>query len=123
MRFILFTVVVSLFVVFLNPFIPYWIVMVGISVLGFLIYPNGLGGFFGGGLGMGLAWLGQTIYIGISTSSSLPEKLVELTGLGDNFSLGMITGILGFLLGSLSGLSGVLCREMIDTVSGKIYKE
>ena len=123
MRFILFTVLVSLLVVFVNPYLPYWLVMIGISILGFFIFPNGLGGFFGGGLGMGLSWLGQTIYIGMITSSSLPDKLGELMGIGNNFLLGMLTGLLGFLLGSFSGLSGVLFREAVDMVSKKMYRD
>jgi hypothetical protein len=118
MRFILLTVLVSLFVVFLSPFLPYWVVMIGIGILGLLVYPSTVGGFFGGGLGMGAAWFGQTVYIGILTSSALPEKVGELMGLGSNFSLGLLTGLLGFLLGAFSGLSGVLGRKLFDKVPG-----
>lgn len=122
MRFILLTVLVSLLVVFLNPYLPYWAVMIGVGLLALLVYPNGIGGFFGGGLGMGLTWLGQTIYLGMLTSSSLPEKLGELMGLGSNLSLSLITGILGFLLGSFSGLSGVMLRKLFKKVPQDIYK-
>ena len=122
MRFILLTVLVSLVVVFVNPYLPYWVVMVGVGFLSILVYPTAAGGFFGGGLGMGLTWLGQSVYLGMVTSSPLPEKVGELMGLGPNLSLGLVTGILGFLLGSFSGLSGVLLRKLVKKRPQNKYK-
>ncbi len=121
MRFILLTVLVSLFVVFFNPYLPFWLVMLGVGLLSLAVNPSVVGGFFGGGLGMGLSWLGQSIYVGMLTSSSLPEKLGELMGLGSNLSIELVTGLLGFVLGSFSGLSGVLLRK-ITKDRGNIYK-
>lgn len=121
MRFILLIVLVSLFVVFLNPYLPFWLVMLGVGLLSLIVNPSVAGAFFGGGLGMGLTWYGQCIYLGLVTSSSLAEKLGELMGLGSNLSLAAVTGILGFILGSFSGLSGGLLRRITRT-TGNIYK-
>ena len=122
MRFILLTVLTTILVVFLNPVAPYWAVMIGIVIISALLDPNGIGGFFGGGLGMGLTWLGQSIYLGVITSSSLPDKMGELMGLGTGMTLIAITGVVGFLLGGFSGLSGVMFRRMLQKTPTNIYK-
>ncbi|MFL0682088.1 MAG: hypothetical protein ACK4SF_09605 [Algoriphagus aquaeductus] len=122
MRFIFLTILTALLVVFLNPIAPYWVVMLGIGVVSALIYPNGIGGWMGGGLGMGLTWLGQTIYLGIITSSSLPNKMGELMGLGSGMSLIGVTAVLGFILGGFSGWTGVLFRNMLQKQPKDIYR-
>lgn len=122
MRFIFLTILTAILVVFLNAVAPYWIVMIGIAILSALIHPNGIGGFMGGGLGMGLTWLGQSIFLGITTSSPLPDRMGELMGLGSGMTLVAITGIVGFLLGSFSGWTGVLFRNMLQKTPENVYK-
>jgi hypothetical protein len=122
MRFIFLTILTVIVVVFLNPFFSFWVIMVLISVLSALIYPNGIGGFLGGGLGMGLSWLGQTIYLGITTGSSLPDQMGELMGLGSGMTLVAISGVVGFLLGGFSGWTGVLFRKMIQKTPRNVYR-
>jgi hypothetical protein len=122
MRFILLTVLTALLVVFLNPVAPYWVVMIGILILSALLNPTSLGGFMGGGLGMGLTWLGQSIYLGIVNDSALPDKIGELMGLGSGMTLIAITGILGFAFGSFSALTGVLFRRILQKTPADVYK-
>lgn len=122
MRFIFFTFLTAILVVFLNAEAPFWVVMIGIGILSALIYPNGFGGFMGGGLGMGLTWIGQSIYLEISTSSPLPDRMGELMGLGPGITLVALTGIVGFLLGSFSGMTGVMFRNMIQKTPENVYK-
>lgn len=122
MRFIFFTFLTAIVVVFLNASAPFWAVMIGIGILSALIYPNGFGGFMGGGLGMGLTWIGQSVYLGISTSSSLPDRMGELMGLGSGITLVALTGVIGFLLGGFSGLTGVMFRNMIQKTPENVYK-
>lgn len=122
MRFIFLTILTAILVVFLNPIVPFWVVMIAIGIVSALIYPNGIGGFLGGGLGMGLTWLGQCIYLGITTGSSLPDRMGDLMGLGSGMTLVAITGIVGFLLGAFSGWTGVLFRNMIQKTPQNVYK-
>lgn len=122
MRFIFLTVLTALMVVFLNPVVPFWVVMIGIGLISALLYPNGVGGFMGGGLGMGLSWLGQSIYIGVLTSSSLPDRMGELMGLGSGMTLIGLTGLLGFIFGGFSGWTGVLFRNMLQKEPKNIYR-
>ncbi|WP_111672119.1 hypothetical protein [Algoriphagus litoralis] len=122
MRFIFLTILSAIVVVFLNPVVPFWVVMISIATLSAIIYPNGIGGFLGGGLGMGLTWLGQCIYLGITTGSSLPDRMGDLMGLGSGMTLIFITGIIGFILGAFSGWTGVLFRKMVQKTPQNVYK-
>jgi hypothetical protein len=122
MRFIFLTLLTAILVVFLNPITPFWVVMIGIGVLSALVYPNGIGGFLGGGLGMGLTWLGQSIYLGITTGSPLPDRMGELMGMGSGMTLIAITGVLGFLLGAFSGWTGVLFRNLLQKTPKNVYR-
>jgi hypothetical protein len=121
MKFLLFTLLSALVVVFLNIVAPYWVVMIAVTALAALIRPTVWGGFLGGGLGMGLVWLGQTLYISAVTSSTLPDKMGALMGLGSGLSLMLLTAVLGFILGGCSGLLGVLFRNLIQKKATDVY--
>ncbi len=121
MKFLLFTLLSALVVVFLNIVAPYWVVMTALTALAALIRPTVWGGFFGGGLGMGLVWLGQTVYISAVTSSTLPDKMGALMGLGSGLSLMLLTAVLGFILGGCSGLLGVMFRNLVQKKPTDVY--
>lgn len=121
MKFLLFTLLSALLVVFLNIVTSYWVVMIALAVLAVLIRPSVWGGFFGGGLGMGLAWLGQAVYISAVTSSTLPDKMGALMGLGSGLSLMVLTAVLGFILGGFSGLLGVMFRNLVQKKRRDVY--
>lgn len=121
MKFLLFTLLSALVVVFLNIVAPYWMVMIAVTALAALIRPTVWGGFLGGGLGMGLVWLGQTLYISAVTSSTLPDKMGALMGLGSGLSLMLLTAVLGFILGGCSGLLGVMFRNLIQKKPTDVY--
>lgn len=121
MKFILFTFVTALLVIVFNPFLPFWAVMIFIALLAALVGNKGTGAFFAGGIGMSLAWLGQSIYISIVSGSQLPEKMSELMGVGSDMALFAATGLLGFLLGAFSALSGSLFRKLFKRMPTNIY--
>ena len=121
MKFLLFTLLSALVVVFLNIVAPYWVVMIAVTALAASIRPTVWGGFLGGGLGMGLVWLGQTVYISAVTSSTLPDKMGALMGLGSGLSLMLLTAVLGFILGGCSGLLGVMFRNLIQKKPTDVY--
>ena len=121
MKFLLFTLLSALVVVFLNIVAPYWVVMIAVTALAALIRPTVWGGFLGGGLGMGLVWLGQTLYISAVTSSTLPDKMGALMGLGSGLNLMLLTAVLGFILGGCSGLLGVMFRNLIQKKPTDVY--
>lgn len=122
MKFILLSLVNILLVVFLGPFVPFWGLMMGIGLLSFLIGPKGVGAFLGGALGMGLGWVGISTYLGLTSASALPDQMGELMGLGSGMALLGLVGVLGFLLGGFSGLTGVLFRNLLRPTERNIYR-
>ncbi len=121
MKFILFTFLTALLVIVFNPFLPFWGVMILIAILAATVGNKGAGAFFAGGIGMGLAWLGQSIYISMVSGSQLPEKMGELMGIGSDMALFFATGILGFLLGAFSALTGSLIHKLLKRQPKNIY--
>lgn len=122
MRFILFLLFTIGIVVFLNPFFPYWVIMVLLSIVSAMFGLIGLQSFLAAGLGMGLAWLGQAIFISTTTGSSLPNKIGELMGLGSGMTVVGVTAIIGFLLGGFSGLTGSLFRSLFRKKPDNLYR-
>lgn len=122
MRFILFILITIGIVVFLNPIFPYWVIMLLIGSGSALLGLSGFQGFLAGGLGMGLAWLGQAIFISTSTGSSLPNKIGELMGLGSGMTVVGVTAIIGLLLGGFSGLTGSLFRNLFRRKPDDLYR-
>ncbi|MCH7414641.1 hypothetical protein MM213_14165 [Belliella sp. R4-6] len=112
-RFIALLVFSSLFILILGPFFSYPIMMVGVILLSYLIGGNGTSSFLAGGFSFGLIWFFQAVYISLSSNSTLPTKMAELMGLADSNLLWIATGVIGFILGSFSGLTGSLLRNIL----------
>ncbi|MCE7055312.1 hypothetical protein LZF95_11550 [Algoriphagus sp. AGSA1] len=123
MKFVLFVFLTALLVMLLNPFLAFWAVMLGIAILAAISNIKGTGAFFAGGLGMGLMWLGQTIYISTVSGSSLPDKIGGLMGVGNEFILFAFTGVLGFFLGAFSALCGSSFRKLLRRKPDNIYRQ
>ncbi|NVJ87442.1 MAG: hypothetical protein HWE15_14125 [Algoriphagus sp.] len=121
MKFLVYLFLATALVLILNPFIPFWGVMIGLGVLALLLKPGGAAAFFGGGFGMGIAWMGLAFYLTAETGSSLPDKMAQLFGLGNGTLLLLATGFLGFLLGSFSSWSGQLLRNVFKRKPENIY--
>lgn len=113
----------SIALLILGPVLPYWVMMVLVAFFGFLVGGSGAGTFFGSGFGFGIVWLLKSIWISIQTQSELPKMMAELIGLpGDNF-LWFVTGLIGFLIGAFSGLTGSLFKRLFERRTDNIYKQ
>lgn len=122
MKFISLTLLSVLVVVFLNPFFSFWIIMILIGGVSTMIGAKGFVSFLAGGIGMGLAWFGHTVFLSYSTGSPLPDQMAEIMGLGSGVALNAITGILGFVLGGFSSLSGSLFRKVLKAEPKNVYR-
>ncbi|WP_297337049.1 hypothetical protein [Algoriphagus sp.] len=122
MKFLGFFILVILLVLLANPWLPYWGVMILLGVLSFWKNSSSSISFFAAGLGMGIAWIGVGLFISISTGSDLADNMAEIFGVGSGIAMLVLTGVLGFLLGSFSGLSGSLLRKLIQRERKDIYR-
>ena len=123
MKFTLYFLLTTLVVVFVNSVFPFWAAMICIALLTGVFRPSKWGGIGGGGLAMGVAWLGQLLFIGTMTSSTLPDKMGEVMGLGagSGYILLGITGLLGVIVGAGSAWVGVAFRAMLYIKPTEIY--
>lgn len=122
MRFIGLSLAVVLLVGIFNAFSPYWIVMILIGIISAVFGLNGGSSFMAGGLGMGLVWIALSFYLSIESGSDLPQKMAELLGVGSGMTLVAITGIIGFLLGGFSAMTGSLFRKVTKREPNNIYR-
>lgn len=113
-RFTALLILSALFMLILGPFFSYPVLMIGVFILAYLVAGSGAISFLAGGLSFGLIWFFQAVYIAVQTNSTLPEKMAELMGLGESNLLWVATGLLGFLLGGFSALSGALLRKLLN---------
>jgi len=112
-------ILVSLLVVLVGPYVPYWVLMIGVALASFLIGSGNFSSFLSCGLSFGLTWLVLSLYISIITDSELPQRMSKLMGL-ENESLILIgTGVLGFIVGSFSGLTGAMFRSLFQRKNSK----
>jgi len=100
---------------------PWWLPL--IACFGVCAWKAGSGwrGFWIGGLGMALYWLGTALYLEARDHSGLSGKMSALFT-GNVPALGVLPGsvpaylilfLIAFLLGGLSGLSGANFRKIV----------
>lgn len=121
MRFFGFLILTALLVVFVGPFVPYWLLMVGAFLLALVLKPGNSAAFFGAGFGFALSWVGLSLYLTIDTGSELGGRMAAILGVQSGTVLLIVTGIVGFLLGAFSSLSGNMLRNLFRKKPDNIY--
>ncbi len=112
-KFLAIVVLTMVLVFFLGMAIPYWAVMLFVAATAFVLKFRPIVAFFGCGLGFGLAWTIISYVILVKTGSLLPAQMAVLMGLPNEFLLFLATGVLGFVIGSFSGLTGALLKNIL----------
>lgn len=107
-------VLVSLLVLLIGPYAPYWILMIVVATVSFLVGADKISSFVRSGLGFGLTWMALSLFISIKTDSELPKRMAELMGLENDNLLLFGTALLGFLIGGFSGLTGSMLRKLFE---------
>lgn len=113
-KFFAIVVLTMVLVFFMGMAIPYWALMLFVAAMAFVLKFKPVLAFFGCGFGFGLAWTIVSYVILVKTGSLLPAQMAVLMGLPNEFLLFLATGILGFVIGSFSGLTGALFKNVIN---------
>jgi hypothetical protein len=93
-----------------------------VAIISFLIGASPSISFFGSGFSFGLVWLVLSIWISIDTKSELPKSISELMGLSNDNLLWFITGMVGFIIGSFSGLTGGMLNRIFQKKDSGAYR-
>jgi len=115
-------ILVALIVYFLGNYLPFWGIMILVALAAYWVGASHGISFFGSGLSFGLVWLSLSIWISIDSGSDLPIKMAELMGLSNDNLLWLATGLIGFIIGGFSGLTGSLFRKVLEKRDKGIYK-
>lgn len=115
-------VLTALMVYFIGIFIPFWGLMIVVALVSYIMGATPAISFFGAGLSFGLVWLSLSVWISIDSKSELPIKMAELMGLSNDNLLWFATGLVGFIIGGFSGLTGSLFRRVFEKREKGIYK-
>lgn len=113
-KFLAIVVLTMVLVFFLGMVIPYWALMLFVAATAFVLKFRPVVAFIGCGFGFGLAWTIVSYVILVKTGSLLPAQMAVLMGLPNEFLLFLTTGILGFLIGGFSGLTGSLLKNILS---------
>ena len=121
-KFLILFILVAVTVYIIGPYIPYWGLMILVAIISFFIGASPSISFFGSGFSFGLVWLILSIWISIDTQSDLPKSMSELMGLSNDNLLWFITGIVGFIIGSFSGLTGGMLNRILQRKDSGAYR-
>jgi hypothetical protein len=115
-------ILVALIVYFVGTYLPFWGIMILVALATYFIGASPGISFLSSGLSYGLVWLFLSIWISIDSGSDLPKKMAELMGLSNDNLLWFATGLIGFIIGGFSGLTGSLFRKVLEKRDKGIYK-
>ncbi len=107
----LFLVIAFLVFITQTLFSHWWLIVVDCFVASFLVGKGGFNAFFSGVFGVGLVWLGQTLYTNSQNEGLLLGRMSELLGLGGNWIIA-ITVLEGALMGGMSALTGYYFKAL-----------
>ena len=103
----LFTIALCLI---LQYFLPWWTLVIGAGVGGYLFGNKGWVAFLSGLVGVGLLWYATALYIDVQTQSILTEKVARIFPTKTPALLFLLTAIIGGLPGGFAALTGALLK-------------
>jgi hypothetical protein len=92
----------------LQYFLPWWTLVIGAFLGGYLFGRKGRVSFLAGLLGVGMLWLLTALWIDIQTQSILTEKIARLLLVKNPVLLFLVTALIGGLPGGFAALTGTL---------------
>jgi hypothetical protein len=91
---------------------PWWSLIFPALFIGFVWAKSGVEAFLSGFIGIGLLWLGMALYIDITTSSMLSQKIAALFPGKSIWLLRSITVLVGGLTGGFASLTGYSIKPL-----------
>lgn len=97
----------------LGLILPWWAVALPGLVFGALLGRSGTSAFGWGFTGIGLLWLGQTLWLHLANDGILTGRIGEMFTLPSPLLLVFITALVGGLIGGCTTLTGYLLRKLL----------
>ena len=95
----------------LQYFLPWWTLVIGAGIGGYLFRNSGGISFLSGFVGVGLLWFAMAMFIDAQTQSILTEKVAQLFPTKTPALLFLLTALIGGLPGGFAAMTGALVRK------------
>lgn len=105
--------IIALVAFVLQLFLPWWILAVVTFFLAFWLAPKAGQAFLAGFAGIGVGWLGLSLFQHIRNEGLLTAKVATLFTLPHPVLLILVTVIISSLVGGFSALAGYLVRSAL----------
>lgn len=95
----------------LQYFLPWWTLVIGAGIGGYMFGNGGGMSFLSGLLGVGLLWLVMAMLIDVQTQSILTEKVAKIFPTKIPGLLFLVTAIIGGLPGGFAAMTGAMIKK------------
>ncbi|MBL7863252.1 MAG: hypothetical protein JNK10_00135 [Cyclobacteriaceae bacterium] len=95
----------------LQYFLPWWTLVIGAGIGGYMFGNGGGMSFLSGLLGVGLLWLAMAMLIDVQTQSILTEKVAKIFPTKTPGLLFLVTAIIGGLPGGFAAMTGAMIKK------------
>lgn len=95
----------------LQYFLPWWSLVIGALVSGYVFGESSGASFLAGFIAVGGLWLATALFIDIQTQSVLTDKVARLFPTGSKTMLLSLTVIVGGIPGGLGALTGTFLKQ------------
>jgi len=95
----------------LQYFLPWWTLVIGAGIGGYMFGNGGGMSFLSGLLGVGLLWLVMAMLIDVQTQSILTEKVAKIFPTKTPGLLFLVTAIIGGLPGGFAAMTGAMIKK------------
>lgn len=106
MKTLIAVVAISVVVLILGQFLPWYCAGFAAIVGGYLLKFGFFKTLLVGFLGVGLAWLCYSFYLDSGNSSILSNRIAQLLKMGSGLTLMIVSAIIGGILGALGAILG-----------------
>ena len=97
----------------LQSVFPWWSVVIASFLINLIISSKAMSSFASGFFGIALLWFILAAYTDITTDSILTNRVAEILFLPNNWSLILVTALVGGVVGGFGGLTGSYLRSWI----------
>lgn len=122
MKFIIQVILTAAIAYFAEMNFPWWSAVIAAFIIGVIIPTTGWKSFWGGFWGIGLLWVGVSLYIESESLPILTERVGSLFQLPHVFFLFLITFLVGGAAGGFGALTGNSLRGIFDNRNKGYYR-
>ena len=121
MKFLIKLLLIALLAFLLQPFSPWWVVMVLPFLVSAVIRSGGAVAFFSAFFAIGALWFWKAWMMDQESDSIMSGKIAALFGLEEVLHLILVTALVGGLTAGVGGFTGYTFRKLFEKKKSLYY--